>query len=100
MKKIIVLHEKDNVATALIDLKLGEVAVVRDENIILKMDIDFEHKFALEDIDKGTEVIKYGISIGVAYKDIKKGEHVHMQNLRSLQDESDADKDDWSNRIV
>lgn len=100
MKKIIVLHVKDNVATALVDLKLDEVVVVRDENITLKTDIDFEHKFALEDIDKGTEVTKYGISIGVAYKDIKKGEHVHMQNLRSLQDESDEDKDDWSNRIV
>lgn len=100
MKKIIVLHENDNVATALIDLSAGELISIRGEEISMINDINFEHKFALEDIDKGTQVIKYGISIGVAYKDIKKGDHVHMQNLRSLQDESDADKDDWSNRIV
>ena len=45
------------------------------------------HKVALKDIKSGDEVIKYGMVIGKAYKDIKKGEWVHTHNLKSHLDE-------------
>ncbi len=41
------------------------------------------HKYALFDIKKGENVIKYGSPIGHATKDIKKGEQVHTHNLKT-----------------
>ena len=46
------------------------------------------HKYALCDIKKGDNVIKYGFPIGHSTEDIKKGEHVHTHNLKTnLSDE-------------
>lgn len=41
------------------------------------------HKYALCDIRKGENVIKYGSPIGHATEDIKKGEQVHCHNLKT-----------------
>lgn len=41
------------------------------------------HKVALCDIKKGESIIKYGCSIGVAKEDIKKGDHIHIHNLKT-----------------
>ena len=41
------------------------------------------HKYALFDIKKGDDVIKYGNPIGHATADIKKGEHVHTHNVKT-----------------
>lgn len=101
MKKIIILNKNDNVAVALEDIMEKEKVLIFNKNIKLLEKIAFEHKFALEDIKKGEKVLKYGIPIGVAYKDIKKGEHVHLHNLRTLQTNSEVDdKKEWSNRIA
>lgn len=41
------------------------------------------HKYALRDIAKGENIIKYGNPIGHATADIKKGEHVHTHNVKT-----------------
>ena len=41
------------------------------------------HKIALRDIQKGENIIKYGYPIGHATCDIKAGDHVHTQNLKT-----------------
>ena len=41
------------------------------------------HKYALCDIKKGENIIKYGNPIGHAICDIKKGEHVHTHNVKT-----------------
>ena len=41
------------------------------------------HKYALRDIKKGENIIKYGNPIGHATEDIKKGEHVHSHNVKT-----------------
>lgn len=41
------------------------------------------HKYALVDIKKGENIIKYGNPIGHATQDIKKGEHVHTHNVKT-----------------
>ena len=38
------------------------------------------HKYAITDIKKDDNVIKYGMPIGRATVDISKGEHVHTHN--------------------
>ena len=84
----VVISEQDNVATATRDIKAGEKVTVRvggEENeLLVKNDIRFLHKFALKDIKKGEKVLKYGTVIGEATGDIVQGEHVHVHNVRSL----------------
>lgn len=84
----VVISEQDNVATATRDVKAGEKVTVRvggEENeLLVKSDIRFLHKFALKDIKKGEKVLKYGTVIGEATGDIAQGEHVHVHNVRSL----------------
>ncbi|MCD6521133.1 MAG: UxaA family hydrolase [Anaerolineae bacterium] len=86
-RKAILLHPKDNVATALVDLKKGEKVHVALGDVSVEVelleDIEFGHKFALCDIKKGDEVLKYGLPICKALQDVRKGEWVHVHNCRS-----------------
>jgi len=40
------------------------------------------HKVALRPLSSGEQVIKYGIAIGRATRDIRAGEHVHVHNVK------------------
>ena len=88
MKRAIALTEKDNVATMIDNANKGEdveVTIGRRKTVITAEDeIPFGHKIALKEIKKGEKVIKYGEPIGQATRDIKKGEHVHVHNIKSI----------------
>ncbi len=73
------IFEKDTVAVALHDLKKGQVI----NGVTLIEDIKTAHKFALVDIKKGENIIKYGYPIGHATCDIKKGSWVHTHNVKT-----------------
>ena len=47
----------------------------------VEVNLDNGHKYALRDIGKGENIIKYGNPIGHATEDIKVGEHVHTHNM-------------------
>lgn len=83
-KKAHVHDKRDNVAVALEDLSPGDVVRIEDKEIEVSQKIPFGHKIAIEDINEGEKVIKYGEVIGVAKEPIKAGEHVHVHNLKSL----------------
>lgn len=46
------------------------------------------HKIALKDIKAGEKIIKYGFPIGVAMRDISKGDWVHVHNVKTLLNET------------
>lgn len=84
------VHEKsDNVGVATVDIKTGETAqglfMDSQESLEMKLlqDIPLGHKIALKDIAAGSSVIKYGADIGRVVAEIKAGEHVHTQNLKT-----------------
>ena len=84
------VHEKaDNVGVATVDIKAGEAAqgIYMDSQESLEMktlhDIPLGHKIALADIAVDAAVIKYGADIGRVVAEIKAGDHVHTQNLRT-----------------
>jgi hypothetical protein len=85
--KAIVLHENDNVATALEDLVKGSTFVVTSRNlsILLQDDINFGHKFALQNLPVGEAIVKYGVPIGALTQPVSAGSHVHTHNLVTLQ---------------
>ena len=49
----------------------------------VEVNIEDGHKYAARDISVGENIIKYGMPIGHAIADIKKGEHVHTHNLKT-----------------
>jgi len=85
--RVIVLNEKDNVATALERLSVGSTVSVEVRGLVEKIklisDIPMGHKFALWDIEEGAAVIKYGEPIGRSAAKISRGEHVHVHNVAS-----------------
>lgn len=85
--QVIVLHPKDNVALAVVDLPAG--TTIRTEQageqltITLRDSIEFAHKFAIRPIGQGEPVIKYGQRIGRTTAPIEVGEHVHVHNVEA-----------------
>lgn len=88
--------EKDNVATALTDLVPGAVVVRGDgdkKKVTCLDQIMNGHKIALLPIQAGSPIIKYGVVIGEATKDIEEGRWVHLQNMKSRYDERSSTLD-------
>ena len=83
-----VLHSRDNVAVALTDIEAGTLVRVkvggRNIELIVKQEIPFAHKFAIENIEEDQPVYRYGEIIGRAIKPIRVGQHVHIHNLESV----------------
>lgn len=86
-KYVAIVESNDNVATALRDIGRRESIelVVNDQtmNIDITEDIGFGHKFAIQPIDNGETVRKYGKSIGNATEDIDPGDRIHVHNVES-----------------
>jgi (2R)-sulfolactate sulfo-lyase subunit alpha len=82
-------HQKgDLVGVAVRDLDPGPVhgSYLTGEDTIsltLREPVPLGHKLALTDIAAGQDVIEYGQRVAIATKDINRGEHVHVHNVRS-----------------
>lgn len=85
----LVLHPNDNVATAVRRLGRGQSVNINNRQYILLEVIPIGHKFALQDIEAGEKIIKYGEIIGQATARIKQGEHVHIHNVEGLRGRGD-----------
>ena len=80
----IVLNEKDNVATALVDMPAGEYALgAAGGTIALPEPIRAGFKVAVAHVAPGETVYKYGYPIGTAKHDIRPGRRVHVDNIVS-----------------
>jgi hypothetical protein len=79
------LDPRDNVATALQDLRPGTGVDVggNTEPVTLLETVGFGHKMALCEIRKGEDIIKCGHCMGVATHPIAAGSHVHVHNVVS-----------------
>lgn len=84
----VVLSTKDNVATALRALEPDQIVNLETPLSLLQMTvleaIPRCHKFAINAIAVGQEVLKYGEIIGVASQAVIPGTHVHVHNIKSL----------------
>ena len=87
---LIIHDEKDNVAVVVIDKtsKNQECTgwiMENDKTIKIKSinEILLGHKIALKDFKIDDTILKYGHDIGKVVKSIKKGEHVHVHNVKT-----------------
>jgi (2R)-sulfolactate sulfo-lyase subunit alpha len=88
--QLLVHHHDDNVGVVVVEgLKADTdmLCVVTEDDsdfhLTSKNDIPIGHKAALRDLAVGDTVIKYGEDIGKVVAPIKKGEHVHVHNLKT-----------------
>ena len=81
--------DRDTVGVAVVDIKAGQQATGRSLHgkaqikVKAASEILLGHKIALCDFKPGDTVIKYGEDIGKVVVPIKKGEHVHVHNLKT-----------------
>ncbi len=89
MIQFLVHDRADTVGVATVDIKSGDTVkgMIMDTQDLLEVialkNIPLSHKIALKDMKVGDTVIKYGHDIGKAVADIRAGEHVHIQNLKT-----------------
>lgn len=83
-KELIKSNIKDNVATALKQLALGDVVNVDGTRITVTSEVAKGHKLALVPIAKGEEIVKFGLPIARAAEDIEAGGLVHFFNMEEL----------------
>ena len=87
---IIIHDEKDNVGVVVID----KIAPKQDcacwimendktVNVPSINEVPLGHKIALKDLKVGDTIFKYGHDNGKVVKEIKKGEHVHVHNVKT-----------------
>ena len=88
--QLLVHHKSDNVGVIVVEeVAAGQVllGVVLDGNadfqIVANADTPIGHKLALRDLKSGEDAIKYGQVIGRIVADVKTGDHVHTQNLKT-----------------
>ena len=82
---IIIHDEKDNVGVVVIDKvnngqECGCWIMENDKSI---KEIPLGHKIALKDLSNGDTILKYGHDIGKVVQPIKKGDHVHVHNVKT-----------------
>ena len=87
---IIIHDEKDNVGVVVIEkiipnqqyncwiMENDKSAKIQSIN-----EIPLGHKIAMSDLNEGDTIVKYGHDIGKVVKSIKKGEHVHVHNVKT-----------------
>ena len=87
---LIIHDEKDNVAVVVVETtKKGQdcTAWIMENDKTVKInsitEIPLGHKIALQDLKEGDTVLKYGHDIGKVVKSIKKGDHVHVHNVKT-----------------
>lgn len=81
--KMIKINPRDNVVVCLKPLPKGEILEVDGKKITLLQDTPAGHKVLLTDITAGTDIIKYGYPIGHAKEDLKTGQWVNENNLKT-----------------
>jgi SAF domain len=80
---LLLLHPDDNILVARRDIAAGERVEVDGQSFTIPAAVELGHKLARRALDPDTRVLKYGAPIGSMKIAVKRGEHVHLHNLRS-----------------
>ena len=77
------INPADSVVVCLRPMAKGEIIEIDGKKIELLQDTPAGHKVLLDDAPEGTNIIKYGYPIGHARQDLKAGEWVNENNLKT-----------------
>jgi altronate hydrolase len=76
------IHPDDNVLVALSDLAAGTEISFPQNTIVLQQPVPSKHKFFIDDMKQGDEVIMYGTLVGRVQADLPKGSLMTTENTK------------------
>jgi len=88
-QKVLKVHPDDNVIVALQDLVAGESVVYNNESFTLVENIGAKHKFFMNDMQPGEEIIMYGVLVGKAQVPVLRGGLMTTSNVKHAADPYD-----------
>ena len=77
------INPADSVVVCLQPKKKGEIIETDGKKIIINQDTPAGHKILIKDVKQGEDIIKYGYPIGHAREDLKAGDWVNENNLKT-----------------
>ena len=77
------INKADSVVVCLKNYQKGETINVDGKDVAVLQDTPAGHKILINDAPKGTDIIKYGYPIGHAKEDLKAGQWVNENNLKT-----------------
>ena len=77
------INPADSVVVCLQPKKQGDIIEVDGQQITVLQDTPAGHKILINDVRKGDNIIKYGYPIGHALEDLKAGQWVNENNLKT-----------------
>ena len=77
------INVADSVVVCLQAMKKGEIIEADGQSIILNQDTPAGHKVLIKDVKAGENIIKYGYPIGHATENLKAGDWVNENNLKT-----------------
>ena len=77
------INPADSVVVCLAPKKKGDIIEIDGKQIIILQDTPAGHKVLIKDVKEGENIIKYGYPIGHARQDLKTGEWVNENNLKT-----------------
>lgn len=80
--KLIKVQPEDNVAIALVDLVQGDRVDFEGQKIIILSDTKAKHKIALVDFEIDDKIFMYGVLVGKAVSEIKRGDSLTVTNVK------------------
>lgn len=90
--KVLKIHPEDNVLVALTGLEKGTTVSFEGTEYTLQDDIPAKHKFFMNDMHAGDEVMMYGVLVGKTQNDIPRGGRITTENTKHA-----ASGYDWHN---
>jgi altronate hydrolase len=85
-RNVLKVHPKDNVLVALQNLSKGQVVNYDGAEHTLQDNIGAKHKFFVNDMHAGDEIIMYGVLVGKAQHDIPAGGLMTTENTKHASD--------------
>ena len=77
------INPADSVVVCLQAKKKGDVIEIDGQRVVLNQDTPAGHKVLIRDVSEGENIIKYGYPIGHARQDLKAGDWVNEDNLKT-----------------
>ena len=77
------INQADSVVVCLQEKRKGEIIEVDGRQIVVNQDTPAGHKILIKDVSKGENIIKYGYPIGHAMDNLKAGDWVNENNLKT-----------------
>lgn len=80
---LILLHPDDNVLVCRVPIAAGFETAIDGDTVTIAAAIEVGHKVARTDLKTGDKILKYGAPIGSMTADARRGDHVHLHNMKS-----------------